>query len=182
MISRHFLISAAIAAISLSSCSAFQTTSTAGSPSVIGRALKGSLPRASSVQSTSLYAATKKAAAPKAKRKTAVKKTAAKAKDKDAEEVVNFKKAEFVAGVAQRTGMTKAESESALAAVLDVITTEVASGKRISLPGFGTFKLNYRKARKGRNPKTGEEIDIKASFSPSFSASKVFKELANPNR
>lgn len=59
---------------------------------------------------------------------------------------------------------------------------EVASGKRINLPGFGTFKLSYRAARKGRNPKTGEEMDIKASYSPSFSASKTFKDMANPDR
>ncbi len=59
---------------------------------------------------------------------------------------------------------------------------EVSAGKRIALPGFGTFKLNYRAARKGRNPKTGDEIEIKASYSPSFSASKTFKEMANPDR
>lgn len=54
--------------------------------------------------------------------------------------------------------------------------------KRISLPGFGTFKLTYRAARKGRNPKTGEEIDIRESYSPSFTASKTFKEMCNPDR
>ena len=59
------------------------------------------------------------------------------------------------------------------------VLQEVADGKRISLPGFGTFKLNFRAARKGRNPATGEEIDIKASYSPSFSASKSFKEMCN---
>ena len=62
------------------------------------------------------------------------------------------------------------------------VLQEVADGKRISLPGFGTFKLNFRAARKGRNPATGEEIDIKASYSPSFSASKSFKEMCNPDR
>mmetsp|Transcript_21475 Transcript_21475/g.46563 ORF Transcript_21475/g.46563 Transcript_21475/m.46563 type:complete len:175 (+) Transcript_21475:143-667(+) len=116
---------------------------------------------------TALYAAAKK------------KSTKAAAEE---EGVVNFKKAEFVSAVAEKTGMTKAESEVALSAVLNVIATEVAAGKRISLPGFGTFKLNYRAARKGRNPKTGDEIDIKASYSPSFSASKTFKEMANPDR
>ncbi|EJK72594.1 hypothetical protein THAOC_05864 [Thalassiosira oceanica] len=119
---------------------------------------------------TSLYAV-KKA-------KKASKKKSSKAK----EEVVNFKKAEFISAVAEKTGMTKADSELALSAVLSVIATEVADGKRISLPGFGTFKLNFRAARKGRNPKTGEEIDIRASNSPSFSASKTFKDLCNPDR
>jgi len=56
----------------------------------------------------------------------------------------------------------------------------VASGKKISMMGFGTFKLTHRKARKGRNPKTGEEIEIKASNSPTFTAGKGFKELCNP--
>ena len=59
---------------------------------------------------------------------------------------------------------------------------EVASGKKVSLPGFGTFKLSHRAARKGRNPKTGEPMDIKASNTPSFSASKTFKDMANPDR
>ncbi|KAL7542265.1 hypothetical protein ACHAXR_011875 [Thalassiosira sp. AJA248-18] len=143
------------------------------------RQLKGaSSPSARATTGTSqtaLYAvkkATKKAAA----KKKSSKKSAAK------EEVVNFKKAEFVSAVAEKTGMTKAESDLALAAVLNVIVTEVADGKRINLPGFGTFKLNFRAARKGRNPATGEEIDIKASFSPSFSASKTFKEICNPDR
>ena len=57
---------------------------------------------------------------------------------------------------------------------------EVAAGKRISMLGFGTFKLTHRKARKGRNPKTGEPIDIAASNSPSFTAGKAFKERCNP--
>lgn len=56
---------------------------------------------------------------------------------------------------------------------------EVAAGKRISMLGFGTFKLTSRKARKGRNPKTGEPIDIAASKTPSFSAGKAFKERCN---
>uniref|UniRef100_A0A6U3TZN0 DNA-binding protein HU n=1 Tax=Ditylum brightwellii TaxID=49249 RepID=A0A6U3TZN0_9STRA len=114
------------------------------------------------------------------KTKKTTKKTKKTAKKSDAPET--FKKAEFVSSIAEKTGFTKADSEAALAAVLETITEEVALGKRISLLGFGTFKLSYRKARKGRNPKTGEEIDIKESFSPSFSASKAFKEKVNPDR
>ena len=55
----------------------------------------------------------------------------------------------------------------------------MAAGKRISMLGFGTFKLTNRAARVGRNPKTGEEIQIKASKTPSFSAGKAFKEKCN---
>lgn len=139
-----------------------------------------SLSRATTTSDTALYAATK--GAKKASAKKASKKKSSTKKKKADVEVVNLRKADFVKAVAEKTGMTKAESDLALAAVLNVIATEVADGKRISLPGFGTFKLNFRDARKGRNPATGEEIDIKASFSPSFSASKTFKEMCNPDR
>ena len=104
-------------------------------------------------------------------------------KSTDKEEVINFKKAEFVTAISQKTGLTKSESELALSSILSIITEELAVGrKRISLPGFGTFKLTYRAARKGRNPKTGEVIDIKESYSPGFSASKTWKDLCNPDR
>mmetsp|Transcript_12683 Transcript_12683/g.24772 ORF Transcript_12683/g.24772 Transcript_12683/m.24772 type:complete len:168 (-) Transcript_12683:402-905(-) len=138
---------------------------------------RGAESRVSRPSSTTMYAA-KKAST----KKSSAKKSSKKAAASEEEEVVNFKKAEFVSALAEKTGMTKADSDIALAAVLNVIATEVSAGKRIALPGFGTFKLNYRAARKGRNPKTGEEIDIKASYSPSFSASKTFKEMANPDR
>ena len=58
----------------------------------------------------------------------------------------------------------------------------MSAGKRVGVIGFGTFKLSYRSARKGRNPQTGEELDIKASYSPSFTASKAFKEKVNEGR
>jgi len=141
----------------------------------------------SSRRSTSLSAAAK-SGAPK-KKKAKKKKSAKKAtKSSEAEaavpaenevEVVTFRKPEFVSRIAEKTGMSKADSEAALSAVLETITEEVASGKRISMLGFGTFKLTHRKARKGRNPKTGEPIDIAASKSPSFSAGKAFKERCN---
>lgn len=142
--------------------------------------LKGaasSLSRVATTESnTALYAVKK------GTKKAATKKKKSSKKKASDTPVVNLKKADFVSAIAEKTGMTKADSDMALAAVLNVIATEVSDGKRISLPGFGTFKLNFRAARKGRNPATGEEIDIKASFSPSFSASKTFKEMCNPDR
>ena len=63
---------------------------------------------------------------------------------------------------------------------MPLLIQEVVAGKRVSLVGFGTFQLRARAARKGRNPQTGEEIDIKASNSPGFSAAKAFKDMANP--
>mmetsp|Transcript_389 Transcript_389/g.568 ORF Transcript_389/g.568 Transcript_389/m.568 type:complete len:86 (-) Transcript_389:171-428(-) len=55
----------------------------------------------------------------------------------------------------------------------------IVDKKKVSLPGFGTFQLKQRAARKGRNPQTGEELDIAASLAPSFSAAKGLKERAN---
>ena len=55
----------------------------------------------------------------------------------------------------------------------------MVDGKKVSLPGFGNFQLRFRNARKGRNPQTGEELDIKASYSPGFTAAKAFKDKAN---
>ena len=94
-----------------------------------------------------------------------------------------FQNAEFVAAIAEKTGLTKAESNLALSSILSIITEQLSVGRKcISLPGFGTFELKYRAARKGRSLKTGEEIDIKESYSPSFMASKTFKDLCNPDR
>merc|ERR1719188_1878503 len=91
-------------------------------------------------------------------------------------------KSDFISRISDKTGSTKKDSEIALAAVIDVIKEEAAAGKRINISGFGTFKLTYRAARKGRNPRTGEAIDIRESYSPSFSASQTFKDACNPNR
>lgn len=90
-----------------------------------------------------------------------------------------FRKADFISAVSEKTGMNKKESEEALKAVLDVITEEVIKGKRVSLPSFGTFTLKERSARKGRNPQTGEPLDIAASKSPAFSVAKAWKDAAN---
>ena len=126
--------------------------------------------------------AAKKKKTVKKKKKAVKKKKAAPAaaKKEEAPPVETFRKPEFIASIAEKTGMSKADSEAALAAVLETITENVAAGKRISMLGFGTFKLTRRAARKGRNPKTGEEIQIQASNSPSFSAGKAFKAKCNP--
>jgi len=114
-----------------------------------------------------------------ATKKSASKKTASKKSKAAAAKEETFRKGDFVTSIIEKTGLTKAESESALNAVLEIIQEEVSAGKKVSMIGFGSFKLTHRAARKGRNPKTGEEIDIKASKSPSFSASKPFKERCN---
>merc|ERR1712129_132415 len=98
------------------------------------------------------------------------------------EKPTTFSKSEFISRISDKTGSTKKDSEAALAAVIDVIKEEVSGGKRINISGFGTFKLTFRAARKGRNPRTGEAIDIRESYSPSFSASQPFKDACNPDR
>ena len=71
---------------------------------------------------------------------------------------------------------TKKEAQEAVDCVFSSITKAMKTGDTVTLVGFGTFKVVERKARKGRNPQTGEEIDIKASKAPKFTAGKVLKE------
>ena len=71
---------------------------------------------------------------------------------------------------------TKKEAQEALDCVLSSITNSLKKGDTVTLVGFGTFKVMKRKARKGRNPQTGEEIKIKASKAPKFTPGKALKE------
>ena len=71
---------------------------------------------------------------------------------------------------------TKKESQEAVDCVLSSISNALKKGDTVSLVGFGSFKVVKRKARKGRNPQTGEEIDIKASNAPKFTPGKSLKE------
>ncbi len=74
---------------------------------------------------------------------------------------------------------TKKEAQEAVDCVFSSITKAMKTGDPVTLVGFGTFKVVERKARKGRNPQTGEEIDIKASKAPKFTPSKALKEAVN---
>src|SRR5690625_3535637 len=88
-------------------------------------------------------------------------------------------KSELVDSIARESGLTKADSQRALNATLDVITNALAEGDTVSLIGFGTFLVRERAARTGRNPATGETIQIKASKTPAFKAGKAFKDAVN---
>jgi DNA-binding protein HU-beta len=114
------------------------------------------------------------AVAPKAKKATKAKKASAKAPGPE-----TFKKAEFIMSLSEKTGLNKKESEEAMQAVFDVIQEQVAAGKKVNLAGFGTFTCKDRAARKGRNPQTGEELQIAASKAPGFSAAKAWKDTLN---
>jgi DNA-binding protein HU-beta len=85
-------------------------------------------------------------------------------------------KNELVEKVASGTGLSKAEAARSITAALNTITSALKKGQSITLVGFGTFKVSKRKARKGRNPRTGEVINIKAAKVPRFSAGKALKD------
>jgi DNA-binding protein HU-beta len=74
---------------------------------------------------------------------------------------------------------TKKEAQAAIDCVFSSIAKALKKNDPVTIVGFGTFKVAKRKARKGRNPKTGEEIKIKASKAPKFVASKAFKDTLN---
>jgi nucleoid DNA-binding protein len=78
-----------------------------------------------------------------------------------------------------RVVSTKKEAQAAIDCVFSSITKALKKNDPVTIVGFGTFKVSKRKARKGRNPKTGEEIKIKASKAPKFVASKAFKDVLN---
>ncbi len=88
-------------------------------------------------------------------------------------------KNEFIDRVADMAGMNKAEATRAVDAVFDAITDALRKGDDVRLVGFGTFSAAQRKAREGRNPRTGETINIPASIQPKFSAGKGLKDALN---
>ena len=85
-------------------------------------------------------------------------------------------KTELIAAVAERTGLTKKDAERAVAATFDTIAAQLAAGEKIQVTGFGTFEVKEREARVGRNPLTGESIQIAASRTPVFKAGKGLKD------
>ncbi len=85
-------------------------------------------------------------------------------------------KSELVDLVAEKTEMSKKDSEKAVKAVLESITDGLVKGDKVQLVGFGTFEVRSRKEREGRNPATGEKIKIKALKVPAFKPGKALKE------
>jgi DNA-binding protein HU-beta len=85
-------------------------------------------------------------------------------------------KADLIDKVASDVGLSKSDAGRALDATLESIKTALKKNDKVTLVGFGTFSVSKRKARKGRNPRTGEEIKIKASKSPKFTAGKSLKD------
>jgi len=88
-------------------------------------------------------------------------------------------KAELTSAVADKTGLTKKDSDAAISAVFEVIEGALKGGDKVQLVGFGSFEVKQREARIGRNPKTKEQINIPASKSPAFKAGKALKDAVN---
>lgn len=91
-------------------------------------------------------------------------------------------KKELIAAVAEKAEVTKKEAEAVLNAAFETITATLASGEKVQLIGFGTFDVRARAARKGKNPRTGEVVKIKACKVPAFKAGAGLKEAVNAKK
>ena len=85
-------------------------------------------------------------------------------------------KTELIEKIASGAGLSKADATRALDATLDAIKTALKKGQKVTLVGFGTYAVTKRKARKGRNPRTGQVINIPAAKTPKFTAGKALKD------
>lgn len=83
---------------------------------------------------------------------------------------------DIVESVAREAGLTAAQADAALTATLDSVVGAVAAGDKVTLPGFGVFEQRSRAARSGRNPQTGEELEIAATVVPAFKPAAAFKQ------
>ena len=89
-------------------------------------------------------------------------------------------KAELVVNVAEKAKIERKVAEKVVAATFEAIKQALIEGDKVQILGFGTFENRKREARNGRNPRTGEVIEIPASILPSFKAGKTLKEAVNP--
>ncbi len=85
-------------------------------------------------------------------------------------------KAELVGVVAEKAGMTRKDADKAINTVFESIVESLGNGEKVQVLGFGTFDIRERKSREGRNPATGEAIQIPAAKAPAFKAGKMLKE------
>ena len=90
-----------------------------------------------------------------------------------------MKKSELVDAVAEEAGITKADATKAIDAFTKVVTNELSKGNKIPLVGFGTFDVSERAAREGRNPRTGETVQIAARKAVTFKAGAALKDAVN---
>jgi DNA-binding protein HU-beta len=88
-------------------------------------------------------------------------------------------KHELVSAIAQNAELSKKDADKALSAAIEAITKALAEGDKVQVVGFGTFEVRERAARTGKNPRTGEVIEIAASKVPAFKAGKALKDVVN---
>ncbi|TVR26689.1 MAG: HU family DNA-binding protein [Ilumatobacter sp.] len=91
-------------------------------------------------------------------------------------------KAELIDAVADAAGVSKADAERTVQAFFDTVVTETKAGGKVTWPGIGSFSTTERSARVGRNPQTGEEVQIAASTAMKFTASSTLKAALNPKK
>ncbi len=89
---------------------------------------------------------------------------------------MGLNKAQLIAEVAKDTGMTKVDAEKAVKSTFEAISKSLKKGTNVTLIGFGTFSVYNRKARKGKNPRTGETLKIAAKKVPKFKAGKALTD------
>ena len=88
-------------------------------------------------------------------------------------------KTELIAAMAEKTGVSKKDTEATLKAFVEVVSGALKKDDKVQIVGFGTFEVAKRAAREGRNPQTGKSMKIKASKSPKFKAGKALKDALN---
>ena len=88
-------------------------------------------------------------------------------------------KQELIAAIAEKAELERDDAKKALNAFIEVVGDELKKGEKIQIIGFGTFEVSERAAREGRNPQTGEAMEIKASKNPKFKAGKALKDAIN---
>ena len=88
-------------------------------------------------------------------------------------------KTELVAAIADKAEISRKDAEKVLAAFTETVADELKKGGKVQLVGFGTFEVSERAARDGRNPQSGEPMQIAASKAPRFKAGKAFKDMLN---
>ena len=88
-------------------------------------------------------------------------------------------KNDLIAAVSSSAGLSKSDATRALESLLDTITNALKRGEKVSIVGFGNFSVSHRKATTGRNPRTGESIQIPPSKRPKFTVGKALKDAVN---
>lgn len=97
-------------------------------------------------------------------------------------EITKMNKKDFVAAIAENAGVSKKDAENVMKATFVALEEALVAGEKVSITGFGTFEVRERKARTGKNPRTGTTVKIDACKAPAFKPSHVLKENVNAKK